>query len=204
MGGGQCSDNAFNCADTPNPLPATETLWIERMTWMDVRDALAAGKTTAIISTGGMEPNGPWLVTGKHNYVLHANCEAIARDLGNALCAPIVKWVPEGQIAPQSGHMRSPGTISLRQETFEALLTDVAGVLDKQGGLLTDLTPADIRRLRDDGTISGGMIPKLETCVQAVESGCEAAVVLDGRVPHAMLLEFFTARGAGTLVAKGR
>ncbi|HBQ93099.1 MAG TPA: acetylglutamate kinase, partial [Erythrobacter sp.] len=52
--------------------------------------------------------------------------------------------------------------------------------------------------------ISGGMIPKLETCVQAVESGCEAAVVLDGRVPHAMLLEFFTARGAGTLVAKGR
>lgn len=82
------------------------------------------------------------------------------------------------------------------------LLTDVAGVLDKQGGLLTDLTPTDIRRLRDDGTISGGMIPKLETCVQAVESGCEAAVVLDGRVPHAMLLEFFTARGAGTLVSQ--
>ena len=84
------------------------------------------------------------------------------------------------------------------------LLTDVSGVLDKQGNLLTDLTPADIADLRADGTISGGMIPKLETCVQAVESGCEAAVVLDGRVPHAMLLEFFTARGAGTLVAKGR
>ena len=83
------------------------------------------------------------------------------------------------------------------------LLTDVPGVLNKQGELLTDLTPADIHRLRDDGTISGGMIPKLETCVQAVESGCEAAVVLDGRVPHAMLLEFFTARGAGTLVSRG-
>jgi acetylglutamate kinase len=80
------------------------------------------------------------------------------------------------------------------------LLTDVAGVLDKQGALLADLTPADVWRLRDDGTIRGGMIPKLETCVTAVESGCEAAVVLDGRVPHAMLLEFFTARGAGTLV----
>ncbi|QIG54006.1 acetylglutamate kinase [Altererythrobacter sp. BO-6] len=80
------------------------------------------------------------------------------------------------------------------------LLTDVTGVLDKQGQLMTDLTPADIARLREDGTISGGMIPKLETCVKAVESGCEAAVVLDGRVPHAMLLEFFTARGAGTLV----
>ncbi len=80
------------------------------------------------------------------------------------------------------------------------LLTDVAGVLDKSGALLTDLSPADIASLKEDGTISGGMIPKLETCVSAVEAGCEAAVVLDGRVPHAMLLEFFTARGAGTLV----
>ncbi|GGD85719.1 acetylglutamate kinase [Tsuneonella deserti] len=80
------------------------------------------------------------------------------------------------------------------------LLTDVPGVLAKDGTLLTDLTPADIARLRDDGTISGGMIPKLETCVHAVEAGCEAAVVLDGRVPHAMLLEFFTASGAGTLI----
>ena len=80
------------------------------------------------------------------------------------------------------------------------LLTDVPGVLDKQGQLLTDLTPSDIDRLRKDGTISGGMIPKLETCVNAVEAGCEAAVILDGRVSHAMLLEFFTQRGAGTLV----
>ena len=80
------------------------------------------------------------------------------------------------------------------------LLTDVTGVLDKDGKLLTDLTPADVARLKADGTISGGMIPKLETCVQAVEAGCEAAVVLDGRVGHAMLLEFFTSRGAGTLV----
>jgi acetylglutamate kinase len=83
------------------------------------------------------------------------------------------------------------------------LLTDVTGVLDKQGELMTDLTPADIARLKDDGTISGGMIPKLETCVKAVEAGCEAAVVLDGRVGHAMLLEFFTSRGAGTLIRKG-
>jgi acetylglutamate kinase len=82
------------------------------------------------------------------------------------------------------------------------LLTDVAGVLDKSGMLLTDLTPADIAKLQKDGTISGGMIPKLETCVHAVEAGCEAAVVLDGRVPHAMLLEFFTSSGAGTLIRK--
>ena len=80
------------------------------------------------------------------------------------------------------------------------LLTDVAGVLDKDKNLLTDLRPDDIARLAQDGTISGGMIPKLETCVHAVEAECEAAVVLDGRVPHAMLLEIFTARGAGTLI----
>jgi acetylglutamate kinase len=80
------------------------------------------------------------------------------------------------------------------------LLTDVAGVLDGEGKLLTDLTPADINRLRDEGVIRGGMVPKLETCINAVGAGCEAAVVLDGRVGHAMLLEFFTARGAGTLV----
>ncbi|MBC2653303.1 acetylglutamate kinase [Novosphingobium flavum] len=80
------------------------------------------------------------------------------------------------------------------------LLTDVPGVLDKDKQLLTNLTPGDIARLAQDGTISGGMIPKLETCVHAVEAGCEAAVVLDGRVPHAMLLEFFTSKGAGTLI----
>ncbi len=80
------------------------------------------------------------------------------------------------------------------------LLTDVPGVLDRDKTLLTDLVPDDIARLREDGTVRGGMIPKLETCVQAVEAGCDAAVVLDGRVPHAMLLEFFTSRGAGTLI----
>lgn len=80
------------------------------------------------------------------------------------------------------------------------LLTDVAGVLGKDGELLTDLDPAAIAKLSEDGVITGGMVPKLETCVSAVEAGCEAAVILDGRVPHAMLLEFFTARGAGTLV----
>jgi acetylglutamate kinase len=80
------------------------------------------------------------------------------------------------------------------------LLTDVAGVLDKSGELLSDLQPADIAGLRADGTITRGMIPKIDTCVHAVENGVGAAVILDGRVPHAMLLEIFTERGAGTLV----
>ena len=83
------------------------------------------------------------------------------------------------------------------------LLTDVAGVLDKDRNLLTDLSPVAIAALRADGTITGGMIPKLETCVDAVEGGVDAAVILDGRVPHAMLIEIFTRQGAGTLVRRG-
>ena len=83
------------------------------------------------------------------------------------------------------------------------MLTDVAGVLDKSGKLVADLTASQVRALTADGTISGGMIPKLETCLMAVESGVEAAVILDGRVPHSMLLEIFTPAGQGTLVTRG-
>ncbi len=132
-GGGQCNANPYNCIDTPNPLPAPDTVWLEEMTWMDVRDAMAAGKTTVIIATGGIEPNGPWLALGKHNYVLRANCDAIARKLGDALCAPIVPFVPEGNIEPKSGHMTTMGTISVREETFEALLTDIAHSMKMHG-----------------------------------------------------------------------
>lgn len=89
----------------------------------------------------------------------------------------------------------------LKAERF-FLLTDVPGVLDKSGTLLTDLNPERIATLQGDGTVTGGMIPKLETCVLAVEGGVGAAVILDGRVPHAMLLEIFTKSGAGTLVRK--
>ena len=80
------------------------------------------------------------------------------------------------------------------------LLTDVAGVLSKDKALLSDLTPTHIAALTADGTITGGMIPKLETCVTAVNAGVDAAVILDGRIGHAMLLEIFTRRGVGTLV----
>ena len=133
MGGGQCAQNPYNCVDATNPLPAPNTVWLEEMTWIDVRDAIKAGKTNVIVPTGGMEPNGVWLVTGKHNYVLHANCDAIARKMGNALCAPIVKFVPEGGIEPKTGHMTSPGTITAREETYQMLLTDIAESLQAHG-----------------------------------------------------------------------
>lgn len=117
----------------PRPIEALESVWIEELTWMEVRDAMAAGKTTAIIATGGLEQNGPYLAIGKHNYVLDGACEGIARSLGDALCAPVVKFVPEGDIDEPSGHMRYPGTISLREETFEALLDDIASSLRAHG-----------------------------------------------------------------------
>jgi len=82
------------------------------------------------------------------------------------------------------------------------LLTDVSGVLDKQGEHLENLTLSQVRALMQDGTIYGGMIPKLETCIAAVEEGVDAAVILDGRIAHAMLLEVFTDRGVGTLVRR--
>lgn len=81
------------------------------------------------------------------------------------------------------------------------LLTDVPGVLDKDKTLIPRMTPAEAKALMADGTIGGGMIPKLETCIAAIEQGVEGAVILDGRVPHALLLEVFTEGGAGTLIA---
>ena len=80
------------------------------------------------------------------------------------------------------------------------MLTDVEGVLDKQGQLIAEMTVSQARRSIADGTIRGGMIPKIETCIDAVEKGVEGAVIIDGRVQHALLLELFTEYGVGTMV----
>jgi len=117
----------------PNPLEPSDSVWIEELTYMEVRDRIADGYTTAIISTGGIEENGPYLATGKHNIILEALCPAIAIDLGNALCAPIVPFVPEGNIDPPSGAMHFPGSITVRDETFHALLDDIASSLKQHG-----------------------------------------------------------------------
>ncbi|MFA7429277.1 MAG: acetylglutamate kinase [Rhodospirillaceae bacterium] len=89
---------------------------------------------------------------------------------------------------------------SAMQATRLLMLTDVPGVLDKTKTRIEEMTVEDARRMMSDGTISGGMIPKVETCLHAVERGVEAAVIMDGRVPHAILLEIFTPHGAGTLL----
>jgi creatinine amidohydrolase len=119
--------------ETPRPIEAVDTVLIEDMTWMEVRDAMQDGKDTVIVATGGVEQNGPYLVTGKHNVILRGTTEAIARKLGNALVAPIVPFVPEGNIDPPSLHMKYPGTISVSEATFEALLTDICASLRAHG-----------------------------------------------------------------------
>ncbi|MDZ7643546.1 MAG: creatininase family protein [Woeseiaceae bacterium] len=117
----------------PNPIAAVDSIWMEELTWIEIRDRIRDGYTTVIVSTGGLEENGPFLTTGKHNVILRSLCPAIARELGNALCAPVVPFVPEGNIDPPSGHMHYPGTIGVSDETFHALLADIAGSLRQNG-----------------------------------------------------------------------
>jgi isopentenyl phosphate kinase len=102
------------------------------------------------------------------------------------------------------GDACSPGAIAgALSATRMLLLTDVEGVLDKQKRLIPEMTIADAQRYREDGTLTGGMIPKVETCIQAVEAGADGAVIIDGRVPHGILLEIFTEHGSGTIIRRG-
>jgi len=95
-----------------------DTVFLEELTWTEVRDALKAGKTTIILPTGGIEQGGPHLVLGKHNYIVRYASERIARELGNALVAPVMAYVPEGDVNPPTGHMKYPGSITLPDEPF--------------------------------------------------------------------------------------
>jgi creatinine amidohydrolase/Fe(II)-dependent formamide hydrolase-like protein len=119
--------------DAKRPIEAVDSVCIEQLTWMEVRDALKAGTTTVIVPTGGVEQNGPYLATGKHNYVLRATTEAIARKLGKTLVAPVIPFVPEGDIDPPTSHMKYPGTISLTEDTYQRLLTDMCASFKTHG-----------------------------------------------------------------------
>lgn len=97
-----------------------------RMTWPEIRDAVANGKTTILIPSGGTEQNGPHMVTGKHNVIVAETARRIARELADALVAPIIAYTPEGNIASPGGHMAYPGTISISPETFAGILEGAA------------------------------------------------------------------------------
>jgi creatinine amidohydrolase/Fe(II)-dependent formamide hydrolase-like protein len=112
----------------PRPIDMHDTVWIEDLTMLEVRDLIKAGKTTALILTGGIEENGPYLTTGKHNNVLRVTGESIARALGTALIAPIVTLEPGN---PE--RVRTPGTVFLSPATFKAVVTDMSVSLRTQG-----------------------------------------------------------------------
>mgnify|MGYP002819494691 CR=1 FL=1 len=177
-----CSSNRVLLAqdyfalDAVSPIAAGDSLWTEELTWIEVRDAVAAGMTTVIIGTGGIEQNGPYLVTGKHNYVLATVMPYIAEEIGNALIAPIVKFVPEGSIDEKSGHMAFPGTISLEQTTFEALLADICRSYAAHGF-------TDIVLIGDSGGNQRGMANVAESLNALWQDA-------DTRVHH--LAEFYT------------
>ena len=123
------SDGVHTDPELRRPIPMHHSVWIEDLTWMEVRDKIRGGMTTAIIPTGGIEQNGPFLTTDKHNVIMEATGEAIAKKLGNALIAPIVAYVPEGPV----DQIEYPGTLSVSAETFKQLLADISESLRSQG-----------------------------------------------------------------------
>ena len=105
---------------------APATVFVEELTWTELRDEVKSGKTTIIVPIGGTEQNGPHMTLGKHNVRVHALSAKIAQSLGNALVAPVIAYVPEGSIAPQTAHMRFPGTVTVPDATLEKVLESAA------------------------------------------------------------------------------
>jgi creatinine amidohydrolase/Fe(II)-dependent formamide hydrolase-like protein len=126
------------------PAQSPGTVFLEELTWTELRDLIAAGKTTILVPIGGTEQNGPQMVLGKHNFRAKALAAKIATQLGNALVAPEIAYVPEGDLDPPTGHMRFPGTITVPHEVLAKLLEYAARSL-RQGGF------RDICFLEDSG-----------------------------------------------------
>src|SRR5580765_5594179 len=98
------------------------SVFLDDLTWTELRDQVRAGKTTIIVPIGGTEQNGPHMVLGKHNVRVKVLSEKIAKTLGNALVAPVVAYVPEGSVDPPTAHMKFPGTITVPDAVFEKML----------------------------------------------------------------------------------
>lgn len=110
-----------------------DTVFLEELTWVEVRDALRDGATTIIIPTGGTEQNGPHMVLGKHNYLVKYKAGEIAKRLGKTLVAPVMAYVPEGDIDPPTSHMRFAGTITTPPEVFAKVLEYAARSFQRHG-----------------------------------------------------------------------
>lgn len=114
-------------------IAQADKLWLERLTSPEANEAIQKGFDRVIIPTGGTEQNGAHLALGKHNAIIEHNAEQLALRLGSTLIAPVMAYVPEGQTSPSEGHMRYPGTLSLQESTFEAVLEDTARSLKTHG-----------------------------------------------------------------------
>ncbi|CAD5372838.1 Creatininase [Rubrivivax sp. A210] len=112
---------------------AAPTVQLEDLSWTELRERIAAGSTTALVPVGGTEQNGPHMVLGKHNVRVRWLAARIAQQLGDAVVAPVLAYVPEGRIKPPAGHMRWPGTLSIPEPAFEAVLAGAARSLQAHG-----------------------------------------------------------------------
>jgi creatinine amidohydrolase len=182
----------FSClaapAFTQRPSgPRSDSVFLEDLTWVEVRDAIAAGRTTVIVPTGGTEQNGPHMTLGKHNYLVKYKAGEIAKKLGNALVAPVVAYVPEGDITPPTGHMRFAGTITTPQDVFVKVL-EYAARSFKQHGFL------DVALIGD----SGGNQEGQKLVAEALNKEWAATKV---RVHH--ITAYYPGRGDDWVVSQG-
>jgi creatinine amidohydrolase/Fe(II)-dependent formamide hydrolase-like protein len=112
---------------------APDTVFLEELTWTEIRDRIQGGGTTVIVPIGGTEQNGPHMAVGKHNVRVKVLSEKIVRTLGNALVAPVLPYVPEGQVSPPTGHMRFPGTLTVPDDVFQKVVEYTARSLKAHG-----------------------------------------------------------------------
>jgi creatinine amidohydrolase/Fe(II)-dependent formamide hydrolase-like protein len=168
-------------------IPQRDSVFLEDLTWMEVRDAIVGGKTTVIIPTGGTEQNGPHMALGKHNYLVKYKAGEIAKQLGNTLVAPVVAYVPEGDIDPPTGHMRFAGTITTPQDVFTKVL-EYAARSFKQHGFI------DIALIGDSGGNQAGQ----KLVAEALNKEWAATNV---RVHH--ITAYYPGRGDDWVVSQG-
>ncbi len=164
-----------------------DTVFLEDLTWVEVRDSLAAGRSTIIIPTGGTEQNGPHIVLGKHNYLVKYKAGETAKRLGNALVAPVVAYVPEGDVDPPTGHMRYAGTITTPQDVFVKVLEYAARSFKHHGF-------ADIVLMGDSGGNQAGQ----QLVAEALNKEWGATHV---RVHH--LTDYYPGRGDNWVASQG-
>ena len=114
-------------------IPLTASLWMEELTWPEIRDRIEEGYVTVLVPTGGIEQNGPFVITGKHNKIVASMSEEIAKSLSKTLIAPVIPFVPQGLLDPPTGHMQYPGTFGVTEKTYYSLLRDITVSLRLDG-----------------------------------------------------------------------